>query len=389
LKEWQAFYRALATKTNEFAIPRQPQSPAADVLLALSKYDANIEAVRQAGALPDSRFPVDYNTDRPFDILLVHLSGLKRCSQVLELRAVAELEAGRGDDALSDVKLIFRLIESIRSEPFLITHLVRNAMTSIALQPVWEGLVKYEWSETQLAEIDRQLGNLNFLDDYQRCIHAERNGAIAQIESLRKHRDYHEIAFMFDVDLNFFLDGSRQKITSPAVVYLMPGGWYFQNEIEIAQDYKKWLSVAVDTSNRLARPEIKADADRYFDGWQAKPWNVFANDVVPVVGGSVLKLAYTQSCVDRARIACALERYHLALGEYPETLVSLTPKFLDKIPNDVITGQPLHYHRSADGKFVLYSVGWNGIDDGGKTVLKQSGGIETTQGDWVWPSPAN
>jgi hypothetical protein len=45
--------------------------------------------------------------------------------------------------------------------------------------------------------------------------------------------------------------------------------------------------------------------------------------------------------VDQARIACALERYRLANGKYPAALADLIPRFLDKIPADVITGKPM------------------------------------------------
>ncbi len=48
LHEWQNYYRWLATKTNEFAVPPQPQTPAQDVLLALSKYDPVVEDLRAA-----------------------------------------------------------------------------------------------------------------------------------------------------------------------------------------------------------------------------------------------------------------------------------------------------------------------------------------------------
>jgi hypothetical protein len=138
LQEWQSYYRAIAAKTNEFPVAPIPQSPAADVLLALSKYDSDIEEIRKASALPYSRFPLYYNSDHPFeDILLPHLAALKSCSQVLELRASAELENNQSDKALDDVKLMFRLIDSIHNEPFLISHLVRIAMTSLALQPVF------------------------------------------------------------------------------------------------------------------------------------------------------------------------------------------------------------------------------------------------------------
>ena len=85
--------------------------------------------------------------------------------------------------------------------------------------------------------------------------------------------------------------------------------------------------------------------------------------------------------------ACALERHRLAHGEYPETLNALVPQYFDKLPHDAITGEPLKYRRSGDGGFILYSVGWNGTDDGGKGVMKESGGVDQEKGDWVWSAP--
>ncbi|MEJ0089417.1 MAG: hypothetical protein WDM80_06705 [Limisphaerales bacterium] len=108
----------------------------------------------------------------------------------MELRACAELENGQSDKALDDVKLMFRLTDSIQNEPFLISHLVRIAMTSIALQPIWEGLVKHKWSDAQLAELDHELVSLNFLNDYRFTMRNERAGAILEIDSMRRHRDY-------------------------------------------------------------------------------------------------------------------------------------------------------------------------------------------------------
>ena len=87
-----------------------------------------------------------------------------------------------------------------------------------------------------------------------------------------------------------------------------------------------------------------------------------------------------------ARVACALERYRLAQGEYPETLDVLSPKFIETVPHDVIGGQPLKYHRTDNGQFALYSIGWNGTDDGGKVfVLEYSNNyVDYDKGDWVW-----
>ena len=101
------------------------------------------------------------------------------------------------------------------------------------------------------------------------------------------------------------------------------------------------------------------------------------------------RLAYAQTSVDLARVAVALERYRLAHGEFPESLDALAPQFMEKIPHDIIGGQPLHYRRTDDGQFVLYSVGWNETDDGGVVGFTKARRHRWTfdKGDWVWRYP--
>ena len=108
----------------------------------------------------------------------------------------------------------------------------------------------------------------------------------------------------------------------------------------------------------------------------------------PAIGRTVIKLAAIQASIDLARVACALERYHLAHGEYPQTLDSLTPQFIEKIPHDIIGGKPLHFRREVNGQFVLYSIGWNETDDGGQIGLNKDGKFDWQHGDWVWQYPA-
>jgi len=102
------------------------------------------------------------------------------------------------------------------------------------------------------------------------------------------------------------------------------------------------------------------------------------------VAKSVEKFAAAQGDINLARTACALERYRLAHGEYPPALDALAPQDIEQVPHDVINGQPLHYQRTDDGKFVLYSVGWNETDDGGTVVLNKNGSVNREKGDWVW-----
>ena len=66
-------------------------------------------------------------------------------------------------------------------------------------------------------------------------------------------------------------------------------------------------------------------------------------------------------------------------------LDALVPQFIEKLPHDIIGGQPLHYRRTDNGKFLLYSIGWNETDDGGQaSPMDQYGTIDYNRGDWVW-----
>jgi hypothetical protein len=110
--------------------------------------------------------------------------------------------------------------------------------------------------------------------------------------------------------------------------------------------------------------------------------------MVPPLDREAINCARTQAAVDMARIACALERYRLAKGSYPEKLDALAPQFIEKIPHDVINGQLLQYHRMEDGRFRLYSIGWNGKDDGGVPDDSRQHFLSKSNGDWVWQYPA-
>src|ERR1019366_5473583 len=65
-------------------------------------------------------------------------------------------------------------MEAVRSEPIVISHLVRIAMLQIALQPVWEGLADRQWTEADLSSLETKLGELDFLADYHLAMRNER-----------------------------------------------------------------------------------------------------------------------------------------------------------------------------------------------------------------------
>jgi len=51
----------------------------------------------------------------------------------------------------------------------------------------------------------------------------------------------------------------------------------------------------------------------------------------------------------------------------PERVEDLVPEYLDSVPEDPVTGKALRY-RAASDAYVVYSVGPDGKDDGGKQL---------------------
>jgi hypothetical protein len=120
---------------------------------------------------------------------------------------------------------------------------------------------------------------------------------------------------------------------------------------------------------------------------RATPYSIFAKMLLPALQKAVIKSARMQTYTDAGQAGCALERYRLANGHFPERLDELMPRYLERTPNDVIDGKPLRYRVDPDGRYRLYSVGWNQEDDEGQIGLvqqKKGSSVDASQGDWVW-----
>jgi hypothetical protein len=317
LEGWQRYYRKLSLTTNLFPVAPQPQTPAADVLLALSKYDSTIEELRQAAALSGSRFPLNYDNGEPAAILLPHLACLKSCALVLRLRALAELEAGHSEAALADVSLAVRLPEMICSEPFLISHLVRIALVHITQQAIWEGLAKHRWTEAQVLELERQLAGFDFVADYQAAMRGENACQVATTDFLR-HRPE-----LLD-HIGEITEGNSSRIQD-MLMYLAPSGWFYQNELCGSKIMLERFLPIADVRQQTISPTLAQRAGDSFRLLPRTPYTVLPRMLLPALGRSSRRFAFAQAAVNLARTACALERHRLAKGKYPETLGRVRP----------------------------------------------------------------
>jgi hypothetical protein len=389
LRAWQA---AFLTLTNNNApqsdTPTNPPpgraQAAADVLAALSDCEAAIAELREASQRPFSRFRIVYGQDDPASILLPHLGQAKWISQVVQLRSTAELALHRTDEAFRDVMLLFSLADASRDEPLLISQLVRLSIMSIVLRPLCEGMD--QWSELQLSALQQRLVPLDLCKQIRRALEAE------SILLGNREIDYlrGSPGKLKDLQTSFGTDAGISPLLAVA-----PGGWFDFEQVNYTRLFREELLPTIDVRNRQIAPSASRRLEQRFAALKGSPFammlrhDTFAALLLPHVTSVAQKTSFFQTGVDAATVACALQRYRLEHGRFPDTLDPLVPQFMTALPHDVINGQPLHYRRTAGDQFVLYSVGWNETDDGGTVGVSKTGDtIDQQAGDWVWASSA-
>jgi hypothetical protein len=372
LNDWASFFRGKPKSASSL----KRTEAAAEILRGFAPYQPQMDELLAASHRPFCRFNVAYETENPAQILLPHLAVVKSDSILFQARAAAELALGQSPESFMDIEMVLYLGDAVKAEPLLISHLVRMSILDLALQSIWEGLAEHKWSEAQLAEWQQRLARFDLLADYVEVMRAERAWGVASISFLRAHRK---------VD---FFTGEETPVRN-----VMPGGWYYQNMATLCHIVTDRILPALDATGRRIWPDkmvsedtLHQEAGRFF------PFRGLAMIVlsVPNDNGFLMpvKFSSAQTKVNQAIIACALERYRLKNGKFPDSLDALKPQFIDSIPHDIINGKPLIYRHKDDGNFVLYSVGWNEKDDGGKVGKSLEDGkerLDLKTGDWVWP----
>jgi hypothetical protein len=115
-----------------------------------------------------------------------------------------------------------------------------------------------------------------------------------------------------------------------------------------------------------------------------RPWYAFLSKML--LGNSeaaFLKEAQLEAIMltSRAGLACRLHKSRT--GRYPESLEELVPGILAEVPVDPFTGKPLVYRREGEG-FIVYSLGSNQKDDGGRSTYMITQLVMEKDDDWSW-----
>lgn len=352
----------------------------------LARWSPELEEFSIAANRPYSRFPIDYT--KGFAVRVHHLTYLLGFARVYHLRAIAAFDAGDTASALRDLKTLDRMQAAIRSEPLLISYLVRIAIIELLMQPVWEGSVEHFWSEDQLREIQVMLARIDLIDDYAQVVRGERAVSNTMYENFRSNRmSIGSIMSQYLPELE-----TKRQFSIFAFLPNANEAIMCQNQTWSERWVQDYVLPVIDAPAHRIYPARQKEAVRVNDETKPTPYNLLSKLTARSTDSLPIRTAATQVAIDEAVVGCALERFRLRTGQFPNALDALVPDYLSAIPHDVIGGEPLRYRRESNGNYLLYSVGWNEVDDGGVIVPKSSkypGAYlprDNEKGDWVWPS---
>lgn len=370
-------------------LPEYPAAPAGVsaatvVLTALQVAKPELDPIREASGRPFCRF--DYAWDEGFQMLLPNLGALKRIQNHLDLRIWALIADGQTNAAFDETLVALRVSDWLRNDPLLISQLVRIAQAQIATESIWHGIAAHCWTDAQLQEFQTQLAQRDSVAGMALALEGERNGAIQTMD--RWVRNPKEIFQVLDPN-GTSLTASADSLEQTFFATFLPRGWIRQNQSTLALETQRHIEAARRLRGGTPTAEWRdliQEAETWDSEAQARyhdnpsPYTAFARQLGSALGKSLANAVRSQVMNRCAITGCALERYRLRNGAYPETLEALVPDFLAAVPIDPMDGQPIRYAQNDNGLFRLWSIGDDRQDQKGRRSK------EGSHQDWTWPA---
>ncbi|HXI73586.1 MAG TPA: hypothetical protein VNN22_24855 [Verrucomicrobiae bacterium] len=345
-----------SNEVDRFQFPERGQHLTNDQVQLLTGYvemnSNTLAKVSEAIKLSKSRYPVDFSPG--FETLLRHLDEVKELALLCEYRAALAIDSSQPANADVSVKEILGIARTLNEEPTLISQLVRFALVRIGIATLENRFNSGELNNaelTNLAGVFTQQKETNFI---ARGLIGERAMAVSVFRpSLAKMKQ----------QLSNFEAPQDESPAPQRSSQLLKATGIFERDLNFYLE-------AMETNISFAKlPPPQSMAITNISEKMAETarghYCIFSTMLLPAMSGSVIKEADSFARVRLATTAIAIERFRLARGKLLENLNELTPQFLTNVPNDPFAGEPLLYHRLAKG-YVIYSVGRDGHDDGGR-----------------------
>ena len=393
-KAWADFLR----KDGSFPMPADSGDGARDVLAALSKYDAIVQELAAGLNRSKTQWTPEWKTRELSELLAAiqvpHYSSVTGVNNYLSLRVAVAAHTGEVAKAHEAAQLIARFSQASMNDPMLIGLLVGASGAEILHHATWELCAKNAGNMENFTKLESTIRAFDFQRTALRAFRSEIAANVSTIQFIkRKSSNSLEQLIALNSDgrskgraferviksamLSVNIDASAALIADRGFRYLIKPlrdhGW--QAARKASQEWEKEL------------------AEMHEHRW-SHPSYIIPLLLVPAYSIFINKSIFTQALVNQSIIACALERYRIEKGSYPDSLDAVRLADGKPLPLDPIHEKPMGYRNTADGKYALWSVGFDGKDDGGKRTLNEKK-PENTQfhkadyvGDWVWDFPA-
>jgi hypothetical protein len=307
--------------------------------------------------------------------------------------ALRQREMGRVQENLWALQQLVHLHED---DFTLVSQMIRVAITGLALADTWEALQSPGWHEPELAELQRGWERINLFASLEKGLLAERlflNAIFSQVRTVGDSAARVNYMNSLSGGANA---GSKSFAYYWQVLVAMPV-W------QVNLDADELLALrheqnCLDSIRRLNQggdwPAIDRELDGHFksldkslSGPMSRMRYALSSIIIPNTHKAALTAVRHETMRRLTVVAIALKRYELKNHGRPPTLATLIPDYISAVPMDPMNGKPLGYRLDSEFGFVLYSVGADGIDDGGQArpVTPANGGELWDWKDWVWP----
>lgn len=350
-----------------------------------------------------------------FEMQITNLVSEKKAVQKLSAGAVCELHFGDTALAVRDIQAMLVLVNGTDDERTVISQLVRIALAQIAAATTWELLQSTNLTDESLAVLQGDWSQLEFIKALQRAFPVEREGAITTFTKWRNSNS--ELQHYFDLQNKVREamgrsdeeDSMWSDLKAKANIFLWRYWWSYPDELRYLKGYEVLTSaaqsvatngyykIALDHQNtaldRLGISKLNDSFDSIFSS--KTDFHSMMSESIVTLGAVIRKVMRVEVSKQVILTAIALKRYQFKHENNPPDLNSLVPELLPSVPLDPVDGKPLRYRLNADGSFTLYSVGENGVDDGGNPSLENNVHsnshywLNSHALDWVWPKLAS
>jgi len=348
---------------------------------------------------------LDFNLDyqKGFDLLLPYLASLKRSAQWLNASALYDLHQGNPKNACADVRAMLALVKGETDERMTISQLVRIAIAAIGASATWEILQDPNVSDDDLAQLQQDWQSLEFTRPLEQTLMCERVEHLLEYEQIRKSSDkfnrfwgYFYASGKTPEENLFPMQKNRSLFLRKWDEIRWRWFWSYQDEVRGLQAFQVVIDATrmAETNKSFQSVESFTLAGLKLDQNSPNGLRNFFSHSAYSLNAARRKAARIETARNTVITTIALKRYELRHHQLPATLDELTPDLLKTVTIDCMDGEPLRYRSAGNDRFVLYSVGEDGKDDGGDPSLQKN--IQSSNFywqnsralDWVWPQPA-